>query len=118
MKKVLLAAGLFGIFIGMSSSSKLAYPSVTNTSFKQGEKLRYRVSYGFMDAGEAVLEVKSTSKKGASRALHHVKGTGKTLGGFNAFYKVVDVYESWIDQKSMMPWFFKRDVNVMWKSLV
>jgi hypothetical protein len=64
-----------------------------------------------MDAGEAILEVKSTSKKGANRSLYHVKGTGRTLGGFNAFYKVNDVYESYIDQKSIMPWYFVRDVN-------
>lgn len=89
----------------------MTYPSVTNKSFKIGEKLRYRVTYGFMDAGEAILEVKSTSKKGANRSLYHVKGTGRTLGGFNAFYKVQDVYESYIDQKSIMPWYFVRDVN-------
>ena len=89
----------------------VTYPSTSNTAFKQGEKLRYRVTYGFMDAGEAVLEVKSTSKKGAGRSLHHAKATGKTLGGFNAFYKVNDIYQSYIDQKSIMPWYFKRDVD-------
>lgn len=64
-----------------------------------------------MDAGEAVLEVKSTGKTGNGRSLYHVVGTGRTLGGFNAFYKVNDVYESYIDKESIMPWFFKRDVN-------
>ena len=111
MKKFVLFFGLIGLFLGMTSSSSVTYPYVSNSAFQTGEKLRYRVTYGFMDAGEAVLEVKTTSKKGANRALHHVKGTGKTLGGFNAFYKVVDVYESYIDQKSIMPWYFNRDVN-------
>lgn len=95
----------------MTSSSLITYPTVSNTAFKQGEKLRYRVTYGFMDAGEAILEIKPTSKKGNSRALHHTVATGRTLGGFNAFYKVNDKYESYIDQKSIMPWYFKRDVN-------
>lgn len=111
MKKYFYLAGFIGITLALTSSSSITYPSVTNNSFKQGEKLRYRVTYGFMDAGEAVLEVKSTSKKGGGRQLHHVKGTGKTLGGFNTFYKVNDVYESYIDKKSIMPWFFDRDVN-------
>ena len=112
MKKyIYLAAFLGGTMALTSSSSTVTYPSVTNESFKQGEKLTYRVTYGVVDAGEAVIEVKSTTKTGAGRPLHHVVGTGKTLGGFNTFYKVHDVYESYIDQKSIMPWFFDRDVN-------
>ena len=111
MKKLFYFFGLIGLIGFTTSSSMVTYPSVYNKSFKQGEKLRYRVSYGFVDAGEAVLEVKSTSKKGGGRSLHHVVGTGKTLPAFNAFYKVHDVYESYIDQKSIMPWYFKRDVN-------
>ena len=111
MKKYIYFLGLIGIMIAMTSSTMVNYPSVANTAFKQGEKLKYRVTYGFMDAGEAVIELRSTTKKGANRALHHAKGTGRTLGGFNSFYAVHDVYQSYIDKKSMMPWYFKRDVN-------
>jgi hypothetical protein len=90
MKKLfpLVLVGLF--LIGLTSADTVTYPSVKNSSFKLGEKLRYRVTYGFMDAGEAVLEVKSTSRKGSGRDLYHIVATGKTLGGFNAFYKVRD----------------------------
>jgi len=111
MKKFVYLFGLVGILVAMTSSALVTYPSVRNNAFQQGERLRYRITYGFMDAGEAVLEVKSTSKKGANRSLYHAVGTGRTLGGFNAFYKVRDVYESYIDKKSIMPWYFKRDVN-------
>lgn len=111
MKKLVVFAGAIGLFAAITSSSKVTYPSVTNAAFKSGEELRYRVTYGFMDAGEAVMEVNTTSKKGNGRSLYHVKGTGRTLGGFNSFYKVYDVYESYIDQKSMMPWLFERAVD-------
>jgi hypothetical protein len=111
MKKYIYLAGFLGATFALTSSSSVTYPSVTNTAFKQGEKLRYRVTYGFVDAGEAVVEVKATSKKGGGRSLYHAVGTGRTLGGFNTFYKVHDVYESYIDKKSIMPWFFDRDVN-------
>ena len=111
MKRFIYSIAFAGLFFGMTSSSLVKYPTVNNTAFKLGEVLRYRVTYGFMDAGEAILEVKATSKKGANRPLYHVKGTGRTLGGFNAFYKVQDTYESYIDQQSIMPWYFVRDVN-------
>ncbi|MFT5778202.1 MAG: hypothetical protein ACI837_001158 [Crocinitomicaceae bacterium] len=111
MKKYIYFFGLIGILGAMTSSTSITYPSVTNGAYKVGEKLKYRVTYGFMDAGEAVIELKSTSKKGAGRALLHAKGTGRTLGGFNAVYAVNDVYQTYIDVKSVMPWYFKRDVN-------
>ena len=112
MKKILACAVLFVSGLSMTSSQLVTYPSVTNNSFQVGEKLRYRITYGFVDAGEAVLEVKSTTKKGSgSRELLHVKGTGKTLGGFNAVYKVNDTYESYIDKKGVFPWTFVRRVD-------
>lgn len=111
MKKLFFSFGLLGLIIMMTSSTVITYPSITNSSFKIGEKLRYRVTYGFMDAGEAIMEVKSTSKKGQNRELYHIVGTGRTLGGFNSIYKVQDTYESYIDQKGIFPWVFKRRVD-------
>ena len=111
MKKVINFLGLVALFISMTSSAIINYPTVTNRAFQVGEKLRYRISYGFVDAGEAILEVNSTTKKGQDRELLHVKGTGRTLGGFNSFFKVEDTYESYIDKKGIFPWYFVRRVN-------
>jgi len=80
-------------------------------AFSVGEKLRYRVTYGFMDAGEAIMELKATNKKGKGRELIHAIGTGKTLGAFNAIYRVYDTYESYLDKESHYPWYFKRRVD-------
>src|ERR1051325_4029444 len=109
MKKIMYTAALLITGLAMTSSQVVTYPSISNNSFQAGEKLRYRITYGFVDAGEAVLEVKTTTKKGTgSRELLHVKGTGKTLGGFNAVYKVNDTYESYLDKKGVFPWQFVR----------
>lgn len=113
MKKFLFLSALVGIvMVVMTSSTTVKYPAVKSKSFKTGEKLRYRVTYGFVDAGEAILTVKETSKKGAgNRPLYHVKGEGRTLGGFNMFFKVEDVYESYIDKSGAFPWYFVRRVD-------
>lgn len=111
MKKLVYFIGAVGLFVGMVSSTTVSYPTTSNKAFQVGEKLRYRISYGFIDAGEAILEVKSTTKKGGNRELLNVKGTGRTLGGFNSFFKVEDVYESYIDKKGVFPWLFVRRVN-------
>lgn len=111
MKKWTYFVGLVGFLLLMSSSALVTYPSVTNKSFQVGEKLRYRVTYGFIDAGEAILEIKSTTKKGNNRELIQAVGTGRTLGGFNAFYRVEDSYETFMDAKGIFPWFFVRRVD-------
>lgn len=111
MKTLITLGSLCLLTLFLTSSSGVTYPTVNNKAFQVGEKLRYRVTYGFMDAGEAIMEVKSTTKKGANRDLLHMKGTGRTLGGFNAFFKVNDVYESYVDKKGLFPWYFVRRVD-------
>lgn len=111
MKTFVYLGVLVGALLTMTSSTSISYPSVSNSAFQEGERLRYRVTYGFVDAGEAIMEVKTTSKKGQNRDLLHVKGTGRTLGGFSAFYRVLDTYESYLDKKGIFPWYFYRRVD-------
>jgi hypothetical protein len=87
------------------------FRTIKHKAFKAGEKLTYRLHYGFVDAGEAVLEVKSTNKKVKGRDLLHVVGTGRTLGSFNWVFKVQDKYESYIDSEGIFPWMFIRRVD-------
>lgn len=79
--------------------------------FNVGEKLTYRLYYGLIPAGDAVLEVKATDKKAVGREMIHLVGTGKTLGAFDWFYKVRDRYESYIDKEGLFPWVFVRRVD-------
>ena len=85
--------------------------TVTNKAFKPGETLDYRIHYGLIDAGEARLQVKSTTYKVKDRLAYHVVGTGKTLGAFDWFFKVRDRYESYIDTEALIPWIFIRRIE-------
>ena len=87
------------------------FQKIENQAFAPGEKLVYRLSYGFMDAGEAVLTVNKTSKKVRGRELWRVRGVGKTISAFEWFYKVHDIYESYVDAEGLFPWMFIRRVN-------
>ncbi len=99
-----------GIYELQSTASAFEFRNVKNNSFHVGEKLRYRVHYGFVDAGEALLEVKATDKKVNGRSLLHVIGKGKSLGTFNWFFKVQDRYETYLDAEGLFPWMFVRRV--------
>lgn len=85
--------------------------SVTNNAFKAGEKLTYTVHYGWVDAGEAVLEVKESPWNFSGREAYHIVGTGKTLGAFNWVFKVRDRYETYVDKDGIFPYRFIRDVD-------
>lgn len=108
-----------GLFLMGSSLSILAntnaggnsFRKLNHSSFKAGEELRYRLHYGFVDAGEAVLRVKECDRKINGRSILHVEGTGNTISAFDWFYKVRDRYESYIDAEGVFPWLFIRRVN-------
>lgn len=87
------------------------YIKLKNEAFERGEKLEYRVHYGWMDAGEAILEIKQEKRVVDDKITYHMIGTGKTLGAFNWFYKVRDRYETYIDEEDLVPLKFIRNVN-------
>lgn len=86
-------------------------PDRSQNAYQIGEKLTYRLHYGFVDAGEATVEVKSTDYTRLGRQFYHVVGKGRSLGAFNWVFKVDDRYESYIDQQSLMPWRFVRRIE-------
>ncbi len=85
--------------------------SIDHEAFKVGEKLTYLFHYGFLNAGEAVIELKETERKIRGRKMLHAVGTGRTLGAFEWFYKVNDRYETYFDEEGVFPWLFIRRVN-------
>jgi hypothetical protein len=100
----------FGLLIKTNAQPNL-FRSVVNESFKRGEKLTYKVHYGFLDAVSATIEIKDENKKFGDRNTLHIVGTGNSKGSFDFFFKVRDRYESYIDEEALIPWFFGRRVN-------
>jgi hypothetical protein len=111
MKRIITIAFLLIGFVAHSSDAQKALRTVQNQAFRHGEKLKFRLHYGFVSAGEAVLEVKNDSKNVGGRECYHVVGTGQSVGAFNWFFKVRDRYESVIDKTALVPWMFIRRVD-------
>jgi hypothetical protein len=101
----------FAVLFSMAAVAQKEFRDHKNTAFKQGEVLTYRVHYGFVDAGEARLEVLPEMKSFGVRPCYHVVGSGKSVGAFDWFFKVRDRYESYVDSAAIMPWFFIRRVD-------
>lgn len=86
-------------------------PMKANSAFRPGEKLTYRLHYGILNAGEAVLEVKPDILNINGRQVYHIVGTGYTTGTTDWFFKVRDRYETYMDKDALLPWYFVRRVE-------
>ncbi|MBI3509457.1 MAG: DUF3108 domain-containing protein [Bacteroidetes bacterium] len=112
MKRILIFPLLFGLFPCISNAQDATtYRKISNIAFKRGEELKYRVHYGAVNAGEAILNVNYDDKVINDRHTLHVVGTGESKGGFDWFFKVRDRYESYMDEDALMPWLFLRNVD-------
>ncbi|MEM7162778.1 MAG: DUF3108 domain-containing protein [Bacteroidota bacterium] len=96
--------------VKLDTMDTVSLRSLPHNAFRAGEFLRYRLHYGFVDAGEATIEVEK-SKKIKGREVLHVIGKGRTLGAFNWFFKVNDRYETYLDEQGVFPWKFVRRVH-------
>lgn len=79
-------------------------------AFQDGEWFKFRVSYsGFLTAGYATLQVDNAILNG--KEVYHVKGYGKNSGLSRIFFKVEDIYESYMDKQKDIPYRFIRNIN-------
>lgn len=78
-------------------------------NINSGEVLTYRIHYGLLTAGSATLSTKLTNFQGQQHM--YVKGVGKTTGAVNAFFKVNDLYESFINHQTGLPSYYVRNVQ-------
>lgn len=100
MKKLLL------IFVLLLS---LSFDTPQEDAYTTGEWFKLRIHYGFVNAGYATLEVKDASLN--SKKTHHIIGKGYTVGMSRFFFKVDDLYETYIDKETRNPYQFVRKIN-------
>jgi len=104
MKKYFLTLLLITGSISLTLAQELTM--VNDPVFKVGEQLSYRLKYGFFTAAEADLKVENTDIKYNGHPAYHIVVEGKTAGSFDVFYKVRNRYESYVDQKTLLPYYY------------
>jgi len=81
-------------------------PMLDEPVFKVGEQLSYKLKYGIFTAAEADLRVEGTDIKYNGQPAYHIIAEGRTAGSFDFFYKTRNRYESFVDQKTLLPYFY------------
>lgn len=96
---------------GVSAENRIC--SLRNEAYQPGEKMVFKFYYNWkalwLSAGEMVFKVDTTQIDG--REALHLRIDGATYKSYEWFYRVRDVYESYIDPSTMQPYRFVRDVN-------
>jgi hypothetical protein len=80
--------------------------SIVAPVFKAGEQLNYRLKYGVFTAAEANLRVEVSNKNFGGHSVYHIIADSKTAGAFDVFYKVRNRYETYVDQTTLLPYFY------------
>jgi hypothetical protein len=70
-------------------------------SYKPGEKANYTIQYGVITSGIGSLEVRSDTLEG--KEVWHAKFFARTTGLADAIFKVIDIYEVYIDPETELP---------------
>lgn len=106
-KQVLIFTLLFAAFNTFAQAVKNDGDPV----FKVGERLDYRLRYGFITAAEASIRVEESSAQFDSNPVFHLIAEGRTAGTFNVFYKVKNRYDSYVDKKTMTPYLYTESIR-------
>ncbi|MEA2107605.1 MAG: DUF3108 domain-containing protein [Bacteroidota bacterium] len=80
-----------------------------NKPFKSEEKLVYVARFGFIHAGEATFSLMKKSFEGEK--VFHAKASANTIGLADRIYKVRDIYESYFDYESGLPYLAIRNIS-------
>lgn len=106
MKKLFTIVATF-LFFFIFISADYSMPSPTQ--FKDGEYLKYRIHYGFLNAGYATFTTNVVTYN--EKTHYHVVGKGYSTGAVKLFFKVEDLYETYIDKSTMLSSKFIRKIR-------
>jgi len=84
-----------------------------NNAFKAGEKLTFSASYNMSglltDIAEVKMETSAVNTKGTT--LYRLKCSATTYSNFDSFFKIRDLYESYVNPKTVAPYLYQRDIS-------
>lgn len=93
MKRFYFIAGILLLFFSSLQGQIVTY--------QPGEKVTYNIQYGFITAGIGTLELNREVHEG--KKVWHSKLYARTTGMAEAVFKLVDVYESYMDTVTELP---------------
>jgi hypothetical protein len=85
----------------------------TNKAFTFGEDLTFSASYNMSGLLTNVAEVKMQTSKLSTKSgeLMRLKCTASTYTSFDSYFKIRDLYESYVNPKTVKPYLYNREID-------
>jgi len=103
---------LSALFCIISFSLGFSQQSV-NKAFQAGESLKFKGSYYmsslWADLAEVKIDVSDYVANG--KPLFSILATASTYSNYDSFFKIRDLYQTWVDKTDIKPYLFKRVVD-------
>jgi hypothetical protein len=100
---------LFFFSLSVAGYGQFKEQVTKDKSFRDGENLLYVVKFGFIVGGNASLVLKQEYFN--NKLVFHARGEGKTVGLAEKLYSVKDIFESFFDMHTILPYKSIRDVK-------
>jgi hypothetical protein len=94
-----------------SSEKNNPYRVVKQDCIKPGERIEYRVHYGFINAGEAVMEIDEKIHRVNNRACYKIDVFGRTKGFFDMVTTVRDNWGTYLDTSAVVSQRFYQSIK-------
>lgn len=101
--------GILALSIGLLGEPTQKPAERSKTPFIHGEKLTFRLHYGFISGGYATFTL--LNKKLDNKPVFHAKVFGTTSGLTRTLFPVDDTYESYFDPNTCLPYKAIRDIS-------
>jgi len=86
-------------------------PYLKSPTYKEGEKLTYKLKYGVISAATGTLKVEKSKLRFSNPNAFHLSAFGETSGAFSVFYTVKNQYDSYIDGNNFLPYLYTEDIH-------
>lgn len=100
------ALTIFAFIIGLLSQAQ-------NTSIGANEKLTFSASYNMSGLLTEIAQVtmETSEVKTSNATLLKLKCSAATYSSFDNYFKIRDLYESYVSPTTLVPYLYKRDIN-------
>lgn len=93
--------------------STLVFSQSQVNAFKAGEKLVFTASYNMSglltDLAQVTME--TSEVKTSKNTLWRLKCTASTFSKWDSFFKIRDLYESYVNPRTLTPYLYKREID-------
>jgi len=111
MKRLAFSLFLLSALCGFVSEKNETFPVLKNDSFKRGEVLNFKMTYGFFTVGKGSMQISPQYFKMNGRDCFKIEVVGRTVGMVDWVADVNDLWGAYIDTAALVPHQFYRKIR-------